>query len=181
MFLRPLQSLMATLLTLLLVSSALADNKIVIDANTESALDMLRGHASGADELLDKAVGVLVFPDVVKMGFGGGGQFGEGSLLVNGKPAAYYVTAGAPYGLPEGAQSKSQVILFMTEQSLQDFRNSQGWKVGIDGSVSLVEVGEGGSLNTTSAAGSMLGFIFSDEGLMHNLTLKGGKITRIAR
>lgn len=181
MLFRSLQSLLATVLALFLVTAAHADDKIAIDANTQSALNMLRGHTSAADELLDKAVAVLVFPDVVKMGFGTGGQYGEGSLLVKGKPAAYYVTAGAPFGLPAGSQSKSQVILFMDQQSLQDFRNSPSWKVGIDGSVSLVQVGDAGNFDTSKSTGSMLGFIFSDQGLMHNLTLEGGKITRISR
>ena len=181
MLIRVRQALLATLVALSLVAGVQADNKAVIDTNTQSALATLRGHASGTDELLDKAFGVLVFPDVVKMGFGGGGQYGEGSLLVGGETAAYYVTAGAPFGLQPNSGLKSQVIFFMTEQALQAFRNSQGWRVGVDGSVKLVEVGAGGGFDSSDVTESMVGFIFSDQGLRHDLTLEGGKITRVAR
>ena len=46
-----------------------------------AALEDLRKHSAKAGELLDQAAGVLVFPDVVKMGFGVGGEFGEGVLI----------------------------------------------------------------------------------------------------
>ena len=64
---RPLQALLATLaagLLILMAASAHADKKAVIDSNTENALLKLRGHSNGTDQLLDKAFGVLVFPDV---------------------------------------------------------------------------------------------------------------------
>ena len=80
-----------------------ADDKAKIDAGSQKALEKLRAHSGEAGELLDKAAGVLVFPDVVKMGFGVGGQYGEGSLLVAGMPTSYFVTAGASFGLQVGA------------------------------------------------------------------------------
>jgi lipid-binding SYLF domain-containing protein len=158
-----------------------ADTREVIDAGTAAAVVELRAHSSLASELLDKAVGVLVFPDVVKMGFGVGGEYGEGSLLVPGKPTSYFVNAGASFGLQVGVQTKSEVILFMTEEALKKFQNSAGWKVGVDGSVALAKLGADGSFDSQTLKESVIGFIFSNEGLMYNLTLEGSKITRIAR
>jgi lipid-binding SYLF domain-containing protein len=43
-----------------------------------------------ARELGRKAAGVLVFPSVIKAGFGVGGEYGEGVLIVKGKAAGYY-------------------------------------------------------------------------------------------
>ena len=174
----------AALMALLLVltaSSVQADSKERIDTGTRKALLDLRGHHEGAGELLDRAVGVLVFPDVVKMGFGVGGQYGEGSLLVAGEPVAYYATAGASFGLQLGAQIKSEVLLFMTGEALQNFRSTQGWKVGLDASVALVKPGTGGSLDTGSMEDPIIGFIFSDKGLLYDLTMDGTKITRIVK
>ena len=37
----------------------------------------------GARPLANKAVGILVFPSVVKAGFGIGGEYGEGMLIVD--------------------------------------------------------------------------------------------------
>ena len=95
-------SLLMVFLILLPLASPRADDKAKIDAGTVEALVELRNHSSKAGELLDRAAGVLVFPDVVKMGFGVGGEFGEGSLLVPGKPTSYFVTAGASFGLQVG-------------------------------------------------------------------------------
>lgn len=176
--------LLPALLALLLVmtvATVRADNKEMIDTGSRQALENLRGYHKDAGDLLDKAAGVLVFPDVVKMGFGVGGQYGEGSLLIDGAPAAYYATAGASFGLQVGAQVKSEVLLFMTDEALAKFRNSRGWKVGVDGSVALVKLGGGGSLDTQTITAPVIGFIFSNKGLMYNLTMEGKKVTRIAR
>lgn len=177
-----MRSLAVVLLTLLMSGlPVLADSRAEIEANSEQALQTLRESADGVDELLAQAAGVLVFPDVVKMGFGVGGQYGEGLLLVKGKPAAYYATAGASFGLQLGAQFKAEVILFMTDKALADFRNSQGWEAGVDGSIALVNLGAGGGIDTRNIKAPVIGFIFSNKGLMYNLSFEGSKITRIAR
>ena len=174
-------SLVTLLAAMALSMTVLADTREVIDAQTDQALDRLREYNGEAAGLLEEAVGVLVFPDVVKMGFGVGGQYGEGSLLVDGKPVAYYATAGASFGLQVGVQYKAEVILFMTEEALQNFRNSQGWEVGVDGSAAIVDVGAGGKIDSKMVNQPVVAFIFSNKGLMGNLTLEGSKITRIAR
>ena len=89
--------------------------------------------------------------------------------------------AGASFGLQIGAQIKSEVILFMTKESLSKFQNSRGWKVGVDGSVALIKLGGGGSIDTTTIASPVIGFIFSNEGLMYNLTLEGAKFTKLVK
>ncbi|MDA8752839.1 YSC84-related protein, partial [Halieaceae bacterium] len=145
---------------------ARADSKAVIDAQAEQALERLRAHNADAAGLLGKARGVLVFPDVVKMGFGVGGQYGEGALLVGGEAVAYYATSGASFGLQLGAQYKSEVILFMSDEALAEFRASHGWKVGVDSSVAIVKLGAGGGFDSTQLTQPIIAFIFSNEGLM---------------
>jgi lipid-binding SYLF domain-containing protein len=169
------------LLALLLPTAVLADSKEVIDAQAAQALDRLRDYNAQATELLSQAKGVLVFPDVVKMGFGVGGQYGEGVLQVDGEPVAYYSTAGASFGLQLGAQYKSEVLLFMTDKALAQFRESRGWEVGVDGSVAVIQLGAGGKFDSKQLTQPVIAFIFSNQGLMYNLTLEGSKITRIAR
>jgi lipid-binding SYLF domain-containing protein len=53
--------------------------------------------------------------------------------------------------------------------------------VGVDGSVALITVGVGGSIDSSKIASPIVGFIFDGKGLMYNLTLEGSKITRIYR
>jgi lipid-binding SYLF domain-containing protein len=118
---------------------------------------------------------------VLKAGVGVGGEYGEGALLIKGKTAGYYSTAAASIGLQLGAQVKSQIILFMNPKVLDQFRDSKGWKAGVDGSVALATLGAGGEISTDTVKQPIIGFIFSNKGLMYNLTFEGSKITRLER
>ncbi len=160
-------------------TSAYAATKVEIDAHVKEAMADFAKHTSAGHELSKKAAGILVFPNVIKAGVGVGGEYGEGALLVHGKTAAYYNVAAASIGLQLGAQSRSQIVLFMTEDALKKFRNSEGWKAGVDGSVALATLGTGGAVDTETAKKPIIGFIFSNKGLMYNLTFEGQKITQI--
>jgi lipid-binding SYLF domain-containing protein len=174
-----MKTLVAAFALVVAASSATAATKAEIDAHVKEAMADFTKHTSAGHELSKKAAGVLVFPKVIKAGFGVGGEFGEGALLVKGKTAAYYNVAAASIGLQVGAQSRSQIVLFMTEDALKKFRNSEGWKAGVDGSVALASLGAGGSVDTETAKKPIIGFIFSNQGLMYNLTFEGQKITQI--
>ena len=160
---------------------ASAESKETIEAKTTEAIALLIEHAPESKELLDKAKGVLVFPHIVKMGFGVGAQYGEGVLRVNGASTGYYSTAGASFGLQLGAQTKSEAVLFMSDEALSAFQSGQGWEVGVDTSVAVVTLGKGGKIDSSQWRQPVLAFIFSNQGLMGNLSLEGSKITRIAR
>ena len=78
-------------------------------------------------------------------------------------------------------QARSVVIMFMTDEALARFRRRDGWKVGVDGSVAVVTVGAGGSVDSNQIKSPVVAFIFDNKGLMYNLTLEGSKISRIRR
>ena len=174
-------SAVAGALMLLLCVAVQANDKADLVASSQQALVKLRSHASGAGSLLDKAAGVLVYPDVVKVGFGGAAEYGEGCLLVDGKAVAFFSTSGATFGLPLGAGVKSEAVLFMSAQALQDFRASQSWKVGVDGDVTMVRLASGGGVDAASIEEPIIGFVFSEKGLENKLTLADGTFTRLAR
>lgn len=150
-----------------------------IDADVDAALYRFEGEIGGARELMAQAAGVLVFPSVVKAGMGIGGEYGEGALLRGGRPVAYYNIVSASIGFQLGVQVRTVIIAFMTEESLRSFRRKHGWKVGVDGSVTLLVVGVGGSIDTNQIKNPVVGFILDQKGLMYNLTLEGSKISRI--
>jgi lipid-binding SYLF domain-containing protein len=139
------------------------------------------GQNLSAQELGRKAAGVLVFPSVLKAGIGLGGEYGEGVLIVHGNAAGYYNIISASFGFQLGVQSQSVIIVFMTEESLAQFQNAYGWKVGIDGSIVVITLGAGGSIDTDSLTSPIIGFILDQQGLMYSLSLEGSKITRITR
>ena len=152
-----------------------------IDIKVDATLKQFTNEVKGGGEFLRKAKGILIFPTVLKAGIGIGGEYGEGALRVAGKTADYYSTAAASIGFQLGAQSKSIVIVFLKNDALKTFRNSSGWKAGVDGSVALVEWGAGEDINTTDIKDPIVGFVFGNKGLMYNLTLEGSKFTKLKK
>jgi lipid-binding SYLF domain-containing protein len=71
------------------------------------------------------------------------------------------------------------VVIFIQQSALDKFRESEGWKVGVDGSVALVNIGVGKAVDTTNIKDPVVGFIFGQKGLMYNLTLESVKFTRL--
>ena len=47
--------------------------------------------------------------------------------------------------------------------------------------MAVVQLGAGGKFDSKQLTQPVIAFIFSNKGLMYNLTLEGSKITRIAR
>jgi lipid-binding SYLF domain-containing protein len=174
--------LLATLVVTLMLAArpAHAASAAEIDREVDKTLVAFR-KIDGAANFLKAAKGVLVFPKVYKAGIGIGGEYGEGALRVGGKTVDYYSTAAASIGFQLGAQAKSIVVLFMDEEALKKFRASEGWEVGVDGSVALIDLGVGKSVDTTTIKDPVIGFIFGQKGLMYNLTLEGSKFTKLKK
>jgi lipid-binding SYLF domain-containing protein len=151
-----------------------------LDASVNATLNLFFHDVYSSRELANKAAAILVFPTVLKAGFGFGGEYGEGALHIRGRTAAYFNIVSASFGFQLGAQARSVIIMFMTEEALANFRSTHGWKVGVDGSVAIVTIGAGGAIDTNSIRGPVIGFIFDQKGLMYNLTLEGSKISEIS-
>lgn len=152
-----------------------------LDAYANEALTKLFADSPAAKELASKARGVLVFPRVWKGGIGIGAEAGEGVLRIGGRTVDYYLLTGGSFGFQLGLQRKAVVMLFMDAEALQKFRNSQGWKAGVDGSVAIASLGAGASIDTETAKKPIIGFVHSNKGLMYNLSLEGSKITRVKK
>ncbi len=155
-----------------------AASAAVINVEVDEALARFR-KIEGAPAYLAIAKGALVFPKVYKAGFIVGGEYGEGALRIGGKTVDYYSAAAGSLGLQAGAQAKTVVVLFIDEKALEKFRASEGWKVGVDGSVALVDIGAGKAADTQNIKDPVIGFVFGQKGLMFNLTLEGAKFTRL--
>ena len=171
--------LLAAALLWLATAPAVASSREELDADVREAINELYQHSSAAKELAARAAGMLVFPKVTKAGIGIGGEYGQGALIIGGKTTSYYNVAAGSIGFQLGVQQKSQVILFMSERELTKFRKSDGWKAGVDGSVAIATLGAGGQIDTETSKKPIIGFIYSNKGLMYNLTFEGSKITKI--
>jgi lipid-binding SYLF domain-containing protein len=150
-----------------------------INAGVDVTLERFYGEVKDGKKLVQEAKGVLVFPNVYKAGFVFGGEYGEGALRVNGKIVDYYNTATGSFGFQIGAQKKSIILIFMQEEVFNKFRQTANWKVGADASVTLINIGADGSIDTAKYNEPILGFVIGQKGLMYNLTLEGTKITKL--
>ncbi|PQA87775.1 hypothetical protein CW354_05300 [Marinicaulis flavus] len=174
---KPVFAILAVLMVA--TGAAHAASKEKIDRRTDKALAEFREDIGGADDVLARAAGVLVFPSIKKAGIGIGGEYGQGALRVGGQTVGYYSTASASIGFQLGAQARRQIIVFLDPKALEKFRYSNGWEIGVDASVTVVTVGAGGAIDATQLNQPIVAFVFDSKGLMYNLSLEGSKISRI--
>lgn len=152
-----------------------------IDAAAYMTLERFFYRVPSSRELAKRAAGVLVFPSVVKAGFGFAGEYGEGALFIHGRRAGYYSLASGSFGFQLGVQSRSIIIMFMEQEGLEAFRRRYGWKVGVEGSVTMNKVGSQGAIDTDNMHSPIIGFISDHAGLMAGVSLEGSKISQIYR
>lgn len=176
-----IQFVLLALVFLLSSGLAFAATAKEIDVSVDATLDRFNTEIPGSKNFIKSAKGVLVFPQVIKAGFGIGAEYGEGALRIGNKTVEYYSTMAASIGFQLGAQTKSILLVFTKEKALQEFRKSDGWKAGVDGSVALISLGMGDSLDTTNVKDPIVAFVFGQKGLMYNLTLEGSKFSKLNR
>lgn len=150
-----------------------------IDARVDATLGQMYAEFPNTQALASKANGMLVMPLVTEAGFGLGGAFGRGALLVNDITVDYYSVVKGSGGLQIGAQQYAHVLFFMTESALTDFRRSPGWAAGADLEYVISDTGDSVAADTTTVLAPVLAAVFGRAGLRVGATLEGTKYTRI--
>lgn len=158
---------------------SLAASAREIDVGVDEALVLFEKEVKGGKGFLASSKGLLVFPKVFKGGAVWGGEYGEGALRIGGKTMDYYSTLQGSFGLQLGGEIKTIVIVFLDAEALKQFRGSEGWKAGVDGSVSLATLGAGGVIDTNTLKDPIVGFVLGQKGLMYNLSFEGTKFTKL--
>lgn len=161
------------------IENANASTNEEIEMKVDMAMEKFLDEVNGAESLLSDAKGFLVLPGIIKAGFHIGGEYGQGALIIGDEIVDYYNIKSVSFGFQIGVQKRTVILAFMTDESLQKFRTSKGWDVGIDGSVSLINVGAGKDISTMNTKKPIVGIIFDIKGLMVNLTLEGSKISKL--
>lgn len=153
-----------------------AEQRANINEGADAALKRLYQTVQGSRDYVQRAKGVLIFPETVSGGFIVGAEHGKGVLRVGGEHAGYYSTSSGSIGLQAGAQSRSIIMLFMTQEALDNFRNSSGWTAGVDASVAVATVGATGHVDTNTMKEPVVAFALTNAGLMAGVSLEGAKI-----
>jgi lipid-binding SYLF domain-containing protein len=165
-------------ISLLMTTQLIAKSASVIEAEANVALAIFKTKP-GATKFLSQVKGYLIFPSVIKGGFIVGGEYGEGVLKVNGQTRGYYSIGSGSLGFQAGIQEASYLIAFVSQRALNNFIKSNGWEVGVDGTITFITWGVGKDISSISYEKPIYGFVFNSKGLMGGVSLEGTKFTRI--
>lgn len=152
-----------------------------IDRAVDTALDDLYANVPGASKLGERAKGILVIPNISKIGFFASGAYGEGALIIGPAKVDYYSMSTAGVGLTFGAAQFNQALFFMTEQALADFRVADGWNLGVGAAYVLNVEGASAGIDLSKINRPITEVIFGQRGLIADASLGGAKYSRIVR
>jgi lipid-binding SYLF domain-containing protein len=157
---------------------ARASSAAAIDAAVQAAIPRLHAAAPEAEALMDKAEGVLIFPEVVKGGVLIGGQDGEGARLVDGETEGYFNTIAASFGLQLGGRKLGYAMFPMTNAAMDYLKSGDGWDVGTAPSVVYGDEAWSGGLGVAQTQDILI-VVFGRKGAMAGAGIQGAKISRI--
>ena len=133
--------------------------------------------------LLDGARGVVILPSVVKAGFFGGAEGGDGVMLVRGSDGvwsdpAFYTMAAGSFGLQFGVQGAEMVMVLRSDKAVEAVINNQG-KFGADAGVTFGIVGLGVEGSTTTNVGADI-VVYANAflGFYGGITVEGAALVR---
>jgi len=179
--------LMLVVVTLVVapVTSAYANDKQEATQLVEKArltLDsfMKDDYMGAFRDLLKKAEGVFIAPQVLKGAFVVGASGGNGVLLVRDKKTGHWSAPGfytigeASFGLQIGGQASEMILLLMTDRGVTTLL-SNSLKLGADAGVAAGPIGMGVSAATANISADVLSFSRS-KGLYGGIALDGAVI-----
>ena len=151
-----------------------------VETDVDLALAEFKRDAPSAWPVVQNAQGLLVCPKVAKAGFVVGAEGGTCALRINGKTAEYYRTSSLKAGLLAGVQSHSLLLTFNTADALAKFREgTRNWQVGGNLSVTVAKKGATGAFDTKTLNDPITGFVFSEAGLMADMSLDGSTFKKL--
>lgn len=167
------------------VVPAFADNKheavqLVEKARLTMESFMNDNNMGAFHDLLKKAQGVFIAPQLLKGAFIIGASGGNGVLVVRDKKTgqwsdpAFYTIGGASFGLQIGGEASEVVLLVMTERGVNSLLGSSV-KLGGDAGVAAGPVGVGVSAATANLSADILSFSRS-KGLYGGVSLDGAVV-----
>lgn len=153
--------------------------KAEIDAALPPTLRRLYEVAPGSRQIVARAAGVLVFPDVVSGGFIVGAQHGRGALQQKGRTTAYYSLSGGSVGFQAGIQSRAVIYVFNTRAALREFQASDGWGSGVGATIAAGTVGANGMVDSETSEKPVVSFVITNGGLEGGVAMRSFKISPI--
>ena len=131
--------------------------------------------------LLDRAYGIVVVPDVVKVGFWLAGRHGKGVMVVRNDAGRFsnpvFVNlSGGSFGPQIGAQSTDVVLVFTTRKGVEGITDGKV-TLGADASVAAGPVGRQATAATDASFKAEVYSYSRSKGLFAGVALDGSAIT----
>jgi len=120
-------------------------------------------------QLLDKAVGYAIFPDVGKGGWILGGSYGRGEVYEKNKKIGYADIKGVSAGFQWGAQNFSELLIFMNQDEMDKFKKGD---FSLGANVSAVALASGAAAATDPSKG-VVALVDTKGGLMAEAAVGG--------
>jgi lipid-binding SYLF domain-containing protein len=152
-------------------------------ANATKVLDEVMGAADKGvpRSIMESALGIAVFPSLLKGGLVFGAQHGRGILSVRDKKGgswsspAFLTITGGSFGAQIGGQSIDLVLVIKDQRGLEQLVKNQ-FKVGADASVAAGPVGRDASAATDIQMRAQILSYSRSRGLFAGVTLNGSTI-----
>ena len=171
-------AIVTTLSLAAVAGTAAAEGAAELESAARASLEHLYATTPAARTLGAEAKGILVFPQVGKLGFIFAGEFGVGALLKGEETAGFYNIAEVSAGYQAGIEKFSYALFFMTDSALTYLDQSGGFSVGAGPSLTVVDKGFAANMNTSTVRDDIYAFEYGEQGLMGGIGLSGSKITR---
>ncbi len=123
-------------------------------------------------QVLDRAYGYVVFPQVGEGAFIVGGAQGNGVVFERGRPIGFASIAEGSIGLQAGGQSYSEVIVFHDPAA---FQRLKGGHFSLTAEAEATALSRGASANARSQGGTQV-FVLPEGGLMAGIAVGGQQI-----
>jgi lipid-binding SYLF domain-containing protein len=148
---------------------------------TVESFDADRTMGKPVRDLLKKAKGVYIAPEVLRGAFIVGVSGGSGVLLVRGDGGqwngpAFYTIGEASFGLQAGGDKSEVMLLIMSDRGVSSMLASSV-KLGADVSVAAGPVGGGATAETANVSADILSFARS-KGLYAGASLEGAVVAK---
>lgn len=176
-------SISIALLAAMVVTTAAAESKAAKRVN--NAIEVLQQFTEIPEqaipqEILRDAYGVAILPGVIKIGYGIGGRFGRGVLMVRNADGswsnpAFISLGGGSLGLQIGAESTDIVLVFRNQRSINNIYSGK-LTLGGNASASAGPVGRTASAATDGRLGAEIYSYSRSRGLFAGIALDGAWI-----
>jgi len=144
-------------------------DRATLNSETNAAFDAFNNEDPSLEELLGKSKGYAIFPEVGKAGLIAGGSYGKGEVYSRGKKIGYADITQATIGFQAGAQTFSELIVFLKAEDFEKFKLGQ---YAAAANVSAVAIKEGAARGVDSNHGVVI-FVRSKGGLMAEASIGG--------